>query len=242
MTKQSKSAATVAPALQVRRQSRLRRKRRRMAWFAGSIVLLIAAAWALYFSPFLAVSQVTIVGLHVATTDEVRAAAQIPLSEPLANLDAHAIAERVEKLPTVASCHVKRSWPNTVTLEIHERTLAYQVEEADSFAWVDETGAVFNSSPQAQHVPIAYLPNSDDQKLRSQVATAIDALSPDTKDHVQSVSASSADNILLQLADGKAIFWGSCDQSGDKAALLRVLLEQPGSTFDISSPSHPAVK
>lgn len=59
---------------------------------------------------------------------------------------------------------------------------------------------------------------------------------------MQAVSASSSDNILLQLDNDQAVFWGSADQSGDKAALLPVLLGQGGATFDISSVSHPAVK
>lgn len=234
--------AAIDPALQVRRQARLRRRRRRLGWTAAAVGLLLVIGWVFYLSPFLTVSRVNVEGAHVATDDQVRQAAGIAKGSSLAGLNAHAIEQRVAKLPVMASCHLTRSWPSSVTLQVTERKLVYQAQDAGSFQWTDETGAVFNMTKDAQQAPIAHLPGNASQQLRADVATALDSLTPQVKSRVQAVSASSSDNILLQLDNDQAVFWGSADQSGDKAALLPVLLGQGGATFDISSVSHPAVK
>lgn len=232
----------VDPALLVRYQAGLRRRRRRIAWVCGLVALVLVLGWVLYFSPLLAVSRVSVRGTSVTTDDQVRQAAQIATGKPLAALDAHAIEQRVSELPAVASCHLVRSWPRTVTLQVSERQLVYQAEDSGAFQWTDHTGAVFNVTPQAQQVPIARLPSDASQSLRANIAAVLEALPPQVRSLVQSVSASSSDNILLQLINDRTVFWGSAEQLPEKAALLPVLLGQQGSNFDISSVSHPAVK
>ncbi|MDK9593578.1 FtsQ-type POTRA domain-containing protein [Propionibacterium freudenreichii] len=50
---------------------------------------------------------------------QVRQAAGIAKGSSLAGLNAHAIEQRVAKLPVMASCHLTRSWPSAVTLQVH---------------------------------------------------------------------------------------------------------------------------
>ncbi|MDK9593579.1 hypothetical protein FAM14222_001958 [Propionibacterium freudenreichii] len=49
-------------ALQVRRQARLRRRRRRLGWTAAAVGLLLVIGWVFYLSPFLTVSRVNVEG------------------------------------------------------------------------------------------------------------------------------------------------------------------------------------
>lgn len=170
--------AAIDPALQVRRQARLRRRRRRLGWTAAAVGLLLVIGWVFYLSPFLTVSRVNVEGAHVATDDQVRQAAGIAKGSSLAGLNAHAIEQRVAKLPVMASCHLTRSWPSAVTLQVTERKLVYQAQDAGSFQWTDETGAVFNMTKDAQQAPIAHLPGNASQQLRADVATALDSLTP----------------------------------------------------------------
>ena len=56
------------------------------------------------------------------------------------------------------------------------------------------------------------------------------------------VTASTIDHIVIELADGRQIVWGNASLSDEKAALLPVLLAQPGTVFDVSAPGHPAIR
>ncbi len=58
----------------------------------------------------------------------------------------------------------------------------------------------------------------------------------------EQLSTASIDNIVVTPTDGRPIVWGNASQSAEKAALLPVLLAQPGNVYDISVPSHPAIR
>ena len=164
MSSRESRSGVADPALQVRRQAQLKRRRRRLGVLSLVVLLALVAGWLLLFSPVLRASEVRVQGTALVGEDEVRQAAQVALGTPMARIDAQTIEQRVEALPEVASCNVTRTWPHTITLEITERTLVYQAQDDTGFHWTDATGVVFHVTTETQKVPTAHLPANADQQ------------------------------------------------------------------------------
>ncbi|SER48376.1 cell division protein FtsQ [Propionibacterium cyclohexanicum] len=231
-----------APDLAIRAQVRRRRRRNRLIVAGIGATILAVLVWLVGWSTAFAVRTILVRGTVLTSQAEVVEAAEVPVGTPLAQLDTDAIAHRVESLPAVARVRVTRSWPHSVVIAVTERTLVYQRADAQGYQWIDSAGIVFHTTAQRQQVPLANLPSTDDRSLLADVATVVSHLPADVRARVQSIQASSRNNILIVLDRDQSVFWGSADESGQKAALLPVLLAQPGHAIDLSSPSAPAIK
>lgn len=230
------------PDLQIRRQAQLRRRRHRMVAGVAAAVLVLVLVWVVGWSPAFVVREVLVHGTSLTSQQQVEDAAAVPLGQPLGQLDTSAVARRVESLPTVASARVSRSWPSSAVIDVTERSIVYQRVDGQQYQWIDSQGVIFQVSAQRQQVPVANLPSTDDRQLLADVATVVAALPTDVRTRVQSLQASSRNNILVVLDRNQSIFWGGSQQSDLKASLLPVLLAQQGNVFDVSAPSDPAIK
>ena len=104
-----------------RTEKRLRRTRWRRIGIALGVLALLISALALYRSPLLRVQEVQVVGaIHidpqqVADLASVQGASM--LNPPLGRIES-----RIAALPLVKSVQAQRRWPNTVRIEVTERT------------------------------------------------------------------------------------------------------------------------
>lgn len=195
----------------------------------------------LVFSPILATREVQVVGNQLVSTDQVVAVAQVPLEVPLPRLPRSAIRERVEALAPVAEVSLGMTLPHTVVITVTERTMAYQVAEAGAFHWIDSTGVDFHTATE-QAPGVVGVVELGDEQARTDLAEVITALSDEVTEQTTTVTWNTRDSIVLTLADGRAINWGSAAQSAEKAALLPTLLSMEASWIDVSVPSHPAIR
>ncbi|HET6857167.1 MAG TPA: FtsQ-type POTRA domain-containing protein, partial [Streptomyces sp.] len=88
------------------------------------VALLLAGGgiWALYGSTWLRVERVKSSGTQVLSSEEVLAAAAVPIGAPLISVDTDAIEDRLRrKLPRIDSVDVVRSWPHGIGLKVTER-------------------------------------------------------------------------------------------------------------------------
>jgi cell division protein FtsQ len=82
------------------------------------------------------------------TEAEVRAAANIGRGQPMVYLDTAGAARRVEALPWVASASVRRSYPDTVHIDVAERVpLVAEPLKAGGFRLIDGEGHAIADTP-----------------------------------------------------------------------------------------------
>jgi cell division protein FtsQ len=248
------AGAEEAPAAPPRAPLRLSRR-----GFAVLGLLLAAVlgtvCWLVWFSSVLDVRTVKVSGNRVLTTDQVLAAASVPLGGPLERLDTGAVRARVLKaLPRAADAQVGTSLPHTVQIRITERQAIAAIRGSDGvYTQVDAAGVRFATGRQAPNgVPVVELSLSaagrgalavfPEQAL---VAAAVDvakALPVGVSKQTRSVVVHSYDDLELQLADGSKVLWGSSEQDQRKAVVLTALLRQKGTSYDVSAPDEPAVR
>lgn len=227
--------------LDLRRRTRRRVLLRRTAIAVGVLAVAAGLVWLVAFSSVLETREVAVRGNELTTPEQVVEAAQVPLGTPLVRIPGNAIRQRVLALAPVADVKLHREWPNLLVIEVIERTLVYQRLYNGSYQWVDATGRVFHVLDERSPGVVA-VTDSDDHRILADLATVVSALPIEVVDQVERIDAPTIDSIVVLLTDGRSIVWGNADRSAEKAALLPTLLAMPGSVFDVSVPSHPAVR
>lgn len=205
--------------------------------------LLVGAGWLFWFSSYLAVRTVDVSGTQRLGDAEVRAAAGVPEGEALARVDLATVRARVQALADVRSAEVTRTWPDTVTISVEERTAVAVVEIGGRLRGLDVEGVVFREyrSPPAG-LPRVRTPADTGRDALLEAAGVVSALPADLTRKIDHVEVVTVDQMSLALRDGRTVVWGSAEESEAKAEVLTALLEQPGSTYDVSVPGQPTVR
>ena len=237
-------------ALRTRRRfARRQWARRWVRWrylLVGALVLglVTGAVWLVLFSTTLQVSKVEVVGNRLLSDGRVREVADLPLGEQLALVDISRADARVGSLAEVESVDVTRAWPDTVRIEVVERTPVAVVELAGRLRGLDANGVVFreyDSAPRSlPRVRAGAEAGTDALKEAAEVVAAMPASLSRRVDHVE---VATVDQISLAMRDGREVLWGSAEQSDLKAEVLDTMLGSvEGTTYDVSVPGNPTVR
>jgi cell division protein FtsQ len=215
------------------------RRRRYRRWLigAGAVLLVGLAVWVVWFSPLLSVREVRVLGAVNVSSESVLQAAAVPAGVPLARVDVAGVTARVSALPRVASVEVRRGWPNVLVVVVTERVPLAVVPDAAGYSYLDATGTSFASVARVPRgLPVVKA--ASDDALRS-AAAVVAALPATLRAAVSTVTAGTHDDIVLTLASGPTVRWGSAEQSDRKAAVLAALLKVKASSYDVSAPDLP---
>lgn len=121
------AATRIDPRLRARRGAVRRaegRRRLRFILVGMAILGLIFAGWAALRSPLLDLDHIEIHGLGPGRLDEASKTIGLEPGTPLNDVEPASIEADLEALPWVLRADVERSWPNTVRVEVVERTPA----------------------------------------------------------------------------------------------------------------------
>jgi cell division protein FtsQ len=196
-------------------------------------------------SSWLGLRQLDVQGLHRLGTAEVTRAAAVAPGTPLARIDLGAVERRVEAIPAVAAATAHRSWPGGLVISVTERQPVAAVPLRGHWWLMDQTGFLFGAAAsRAPGLPVADLGSGTaaNEGTRRQVGAVLAALPPDLTTATARVTASSQDSIALHLRSGAEVRWGSAAESGVKANVLRALLHQRATFYDVSVPAQPALR
>lgn len=136
-----------------RTERRLRRIRWRRILIALGVVGLVAALVAVYESPLLRVQNVEISGTNVVDAAKVKALAPIQ-GESMLRLDTTAIQEQIAFLPMVKSVTITRHWPQTVRIQVTERTPWGYWKVGDTQYPIDADGVVVDGVKPPDNAPV----------------------------------------------------------------------------------------
>lgn len=151
----------------VRKTKRAQSGRRRLVIGICALVLVLlgVAGFVLYQSNTFAVEKVTVSGVQHLTSEEMTELAQIPRDTTLLRLDAAGIESRLASNPWVLEAHVERNFPNTVNLNITERTIAAIVDMKVDDSATSETWALSSDGMWLMKIPDQ---NSEEGKALAQ--------------------------------------------------------------------------
>lgn len=241
-------------------QDRSRRRFARRQWarrwlivrFVLVAVLAVGAVgfavYGVYFSPWLRVEAAEVSGTSQLSEAEVLAAAELPIDDPLVRVDLDAIEVRIKRLTAVRSVDASRQWPHDIRIEIEEWQPLAVVAEGSSYTFLAESGDTFTfatmpKSPPGD-LPRVEVDSGADRLALEEAAAVVASLDEAVSRLVDHLEVETADDIRLELRDGRLVRWGSAEQSDDKAEVLLHLLDArpDAQTYDVSVPSLPATQ
>lgn len=230
-----------------RRRLWARVTRYRLQLLALLVVAGVAAlVWVVYFSAMLGVHRVEVAGTNLLNPKQVQAAAAIPPGAALASIDLEEVADRVAALTPVADVQVERRWPRGLSIAVTERRAVAVVRQRGKVSGMDAEGVLFRTYERAPRglpmVDAEELARAGSDDALAEAATALAALEPSVAARVDHVEVASRDAIVLVLADGDRVTWGSAEQSELKGEVLTVLLKEEASSYDVSVPAQPTTR
>jgi cell division protein FtsQ len=225
----------IDPRIQARREevAEAHHRRRRRWWLVVLVVAVLAVAgWSLTRSPLLDVDQVEVVGASRTTVDEVMATAAITPGQPLIDVDASAVADRLRALPWVAGATVDVGWRGQVDIELVERVPVALATGTGPALLVDATGHVVGRSgegaaatvsPEGLVVVEGLAPAEPGQALAPPAGDALAvaaALGPDLRSRVEAVVVGPDGALSARLRpSGEAVLGTAADLDAKVRAL-----------------------
>ena len=215
--------------------ARRRRARWGMAVTAVTVTALLAG-WLLWGTSLAGVRQVRITGTAIVSPAEVQQAAAVAERTPLLRVRPAEVAARVERLPPVAAARVHRDWPDTLVIEVVERTAVAAVPERDGFTLVDADGVRFQPVPLAPAgLPVVVTGPGAGADPLGAALTVLAALTPPLRAGLVELTVSGPAGIRLTLDSGRTVVWGDRHDSPEKARVATALLDRDGEIIDVSA-------
>ena len=212
-------------------------------------VLLLAAAvavavWEVYFSSTFGVQRVIVVGAHRVTVAQVDTAARVRMGAPTLRVDTAAIRRHVESISQLESVVVTTQWPHTVIITVVERTPA-AVEQltAGGYELIDRDGVDLGQvATRPSSLPLLLLdPTTASQATTAAAAQVAASLTRPLAAKVMSITALTANSVVLRLTNGTIVRWGDASQGAIKAEVLAALMKHHGVVYDVSAPYAPTL-
>lgn len=248
-----------------REEAAHRLRRRRAVAAVAALVAVAVVVWAVAFSPLLALraDQVRVTGADGTVSDEdVRQAVSAQVGRSLLLLDLGQVEREVEgSVVRVRTARAVRSWPHGVRVEVTVRQPVAARATAAGFEVLDAEAVVLDLQEQEPEglvrvqapgdpapggsgagQPEAGAAASVPELTAAQVAAVtgvVGALDETVRARVVSGAATTAGHVTLTLDTGAQVVWGDASQNALKATVLRVLLANQASTYDVSSPRSP---
>ena len=228
------------------RRFTIRTRRRRVAWLAaaGTLIVLVLAVLGIGLSPALNLRTIDVVGVRTLNAHAVEQSLSGHKGTPLMLLDTNEISRQLAEFPRIRSYSLEVIPPHTLVVHIVERDPVGVIQQQNVFTVVDAANVALSSSKTR---PAGYplitvsgvTPGRAPSSGFSAVISVLDALPDTVRSQVDTISATTKDNVTLTLrGSGASVVWGSSEQSDVKAAVLADLLaSQPGKKiYDVSSP------
>lgn len=221
-------------------RARRRRIRAALPWAVAGAVLALAglSAWIVYGTGVFGVRHLRVAGVDILSPDQVRTAAAVPEGIPLARVEPPEVARRVAALAPVDRVRVLRDWPDTLVIEVVERTPAAAVPRDGRFAIVDGSGVVFRTvveRPAGLPLLRVAAPSRADSATRAALSV-LAALTPELREQLTGITAEGPARIRLLLRGGRIVVWGDASHPDTKARVATALLAHKGKTIDVSAP------
>ena len=217
---------------------------------AGTM-LVAAVGFGVTESPVFHAKTIRIRGVDHLTRADVLRLAGVGSGTNVLYLDATQTAGRLERDVWVARATVVKDLPSTLVIDVHERVAVAVMASGGHQVLVAEDGTPLGDAGPAVLLPSIAPPPGAPAPSAANVrgaARAIAALGPDVRPVVTHVSVLPDGTLLVRLASGAVVTWGTADELDAKAAALGALLRWAGkqgshlTAADVHVPSNPTAE
>ncbi|MCF2705678.1 FtsQ-type POTRA domain-containing protein [Arcanobacterium haemolyticum] len=232
---------------QRRRERRAERRRiwmKRGGYTAASVGLVVCLVWVFLFSPIfgLSLDRVRVEGTEGSQLAPETVTGIVAGNEgtSVLRINTGAVEDELRSaIPLIKSVDVSRDLPKGLTVALTLRTPVACLIVDGACSPVDEDGVQLGI--QAEALPQLEI-NAGQEVSGAEVTSmlhVLGAVDADTRALVASVKVDENLQVRLNLTSGAEVLWGDATDLDTKARVLKVLLSQPASYYDVSAPNHP---
>jgi cell division protein FtsQ len=244
--------AATAARFEAKAKADRRARRWRVARHGLYVLVPVALAAVVWFTPVCAVRQgeIEVRGIGgVVSQATIDQRLRTAVGTPLAQLNTGALAKRLDSVAGVKSATVRRVWPTGLRVTIDPRIPAACVQSGGAWVLLDgdavELGTVATPPAGLPQVDVP-LRAGNARTLRS-VLDALAGMPAWLTGEIAHIGATTQDTVHFTLTSGAQVAWGDGSAPALKAAALKVLLGQAGksaaaSAFDVSAPTLPYIR
>jgi cell division protein FtsQ len=198
---------------------------------AGVIAVLVGLVLVAVYSPILALRTITVEGTSRIDATQVQAAVSGQLGTPLALIDFTRMTDELGAFPLIRSYVTETVPPGTLIIRIVERQPVVVVQRNGGYELVDPAGVTIDLGAATV----------DSQGFRSAVEVLL-SMPAELIGQVDSIAASTQDDVTMVLVSGQRVQWGDADDSAKKARVLARLIgvidPTRAGTYDVSAPGN----
>ncbi|MFD6813795.1 cell division protein FtsQ/DivIB [Enteractinococcus coprophilus] len=230
-------------------------KRRKVLWiWTGIILTFLTAGWAiLYFSPILAIEDVSHEGLDLVAQSEAEERTTGLVGIPLPQVTDRKVTELFADNPAVDHVTLRAEPPHGIVVIVHEHKPIAMSPSGKQYVVFSDEGTELAEIPskRAQEFDLPVVASASDvtdQEVFDTITAVLGSLPEDLREQVRAASGTSIDSIELELSSGKMVMWGNSDQAEKKAQVLEALLGLDKdeaaeiSEYDVSAPDFPVTR
>lgn len=206
------------------------------------IFLLAISATIIYigwYSTLLTVKKVEVRGNQVVSQESILELAQVAPNIQLLRVNVNQTSQRIKTISQIKSVDVRRGWPETLVIEVVERTPLGVTDIPEGRYLIDESGVAYQPVTPDANLPLIF--GSDDQN-RAIGIKAWQSFPTWLQAEVVSTTVDNPNSIWFLLTSGRRVDWGNLEKANEKAAVLKVLRRMAASTYDVATPEVPVVK
>ncbi len=206
------------------------------------IFLLAISATIIYigwYSTLLTVKKVEVRGNQVVSQESILELAQVAPNIQLLKVNVNQTSQRIKTISQIKSVDVRRGWPETLVIEVVERTPLGVTDIPEGRYLIDESGVAYQPVTPDANLPLIF--GSDDQN-RAIGIKAWQSFPTWLQAEVVSTTVDNPNSIWFLLTSGRRVDWGNLEKANEKAAVLKVLRRMAASTYDVATPEVPVVK
>ena len=224
---------------------RARNRRSLLLTLSGLVVVLIGLVLVAVYSPILALRTITVEGTSRIDATQVQAAVAGQLGTPLALVDFARMTDELGAFPLIRSYVTETVPPDTLVIKIVERQPVAVLLRNGAFELVDPAGVTIALSPERPAgIPLIDLGGAtvESPGFRSAVEVLL-SMPADLIGQVESIAASTQDDVTMVLVGGQRVQWGDAEDSAKKARVLVKLIAaiadpSRAGTYDVSAPGN----
>ena len=263
MSPPAEADVAINPRIRQRREqverSRSQKRMRRLAAVLA-VAALVATGIYLLHTPLFGAQKVTITGIHPNTSDQdIRSAAGLLHHPALISVDPGPAEARVETLPFIATAHITRHWPDSVTIAVTERKpAAVMAGPASRWSTLDGLGRTLAVTPAKMNYPALVVHLSTGVVSPAPVgsrAVPTAAVAPGLlvartlpvafSGQVTTVTVAADRTVTLSLTSGLVVVIGTASELATKYATIAAIIAgtplKGMHTIDVSVPQSPTV-
>lgn len=121
-----------------------------------TILLSALIASFIYFmsSPLFNLASIEVVNNEKISTDTIKSLSELKIGENIYNFSSKKVEQNIKQNAYIEKAEISRKLPNKVILTVKERQVTYQLEYANSYAYINNQGYILEISEQKEEVPI----------------------------------------------------------------------------------------